>query len=41
MVDLNQVDETHRATWLGTVRMARNSVIAIVLVLVLMAVFLL
>ncbi|MGF1623289.1 MAG: aa3-type cytochrome c oxidase subunit IV [Alphaproteobacteria bacterium] len=41
MVDLNRVDEAHRSTWQATVRMTRNSVIAVVLTLVLMAVFLL
>lgn len=41
MVDLNRVDDMHRSTWHSSVRMARNSVIGVVLVLVLMAIFLL
>jgi len=41
MVDLNRVDEMHRNSWNGTVRVARNSVLAILLLLILMAIFLL
>ena len=41
MVDLNEVDQGHRETWHSTVKVARNSIIGIVLLLVLMAIFLL
>ena len=41
MVDLNRVDEAHRNTWNSVVRFSRNSVFAIVITLVLMAIFLL
>jgi|ADGO01.1.fsa_nt_gi hypothetical protein len=41
MVDLNRVDEEHRNTWQSAVRIARNAIIAVVLILVLMAIFLL
>ncbi|MEZ5667142.1 MAG: aa3-type cytochrome c oxidase subunit IV [Alphaproteobacteria bacterium] len=41
MVDLNQLDEGHRHTWHSTVKVARNSIIGIALLLILMAIFLL
>lgn len=41
MVDLNGVDEAHRATWHSTVHTARNAIIGVILTLVLMAIFLL
>ena len=41
MVDMNGIDNAHRDTWRATVRVGRNSVVAIVILLVLMAIFLL
>lgn len=41
MVDMNGLDEFHRDTWRNSVRVARNAIVGIVLLLVLMAIFLL
>jgi hypothetical protein len=35
------VDEAHRNTWNGTVRVARQAILAILVLLILMAIFLL